>query len=794
LRQMRRAPSFAAVAVATLALGIGSSTAIFTIVNSVLLRPLSFPEPQRLAMIRPTSGSRLSPAYLHDWRLQSLATQDIAGWYDVRANLTGRGEPLDVQVDRVTSNFFALLGTRALLGHTFTTGSDLSRIEPEVLLSYAFWQRRFGAEPSVVGQPITLDGETLTIVGVMPERLGIRTTELAESRAELWTPFPLIPGNRTGMGGFLNVVARLATGATREQAQAELALIARRIEYAYPSYSQNWGVDAVPLHDATVKDVRLTLLVLFGAVGILLIVACANVANLVLGRTATRQAELAIRLSLGASAGRLVRQLLTESFVLAAVGGVFGVLLALWGTALLVSAVPAGLELPRTQEITVDLRVLVFSFLLTILTAVLFGLMPVLGLTRAPQLALREATRGSSSGLSFQRMGSFLIVSEVALSLILLAGAGLLGRSFWALSRVSPGFHAENVLTMRTTLPATKYDTDDSIRAFGRDLLERVKNLPEIRAVGSVNYLPMNHIGAAATFEIEGRPEARPGEQHTSWISVVGGSYFATMRIPLLRGRLPGDADTEKTEPVFVIDDELARRYWPNGNPIGARITWRVGEAERVLGEIVGVVGSVRWQGMSATPNPTTYFWFPQAPARQITVVANTVGDPIAMANLISAQVKSVDANQSVAEIRAMRDVVADDLARPRFTLVLLGSFAGAALLLAAIGLYGVIAFAAAQRTREIGVRIALGAKPSDVLRLFMRRGMLLTGTGLVIGIVTARASGRLVTGLLYGVTPTDPFTLLAVALFLAAVAMLATYLPARRATRVDPMVTLRAE
>jgi putative ABC transport system permease protein len=795
LRLLRRAPGFSLVVVGTLALGIGASTAIITVIDTVLLRPLRFAESQRLTMIRPTSGSRVSAAYLHDWRVESRAFDDMAGWHDVRVNLTGGGAPLEVLADRVTANFFAVLRIRAVLGRTFMAAADLSEVEPEVILSHGLWQRRYGGDPSVVGQPITLDGESFTIIGVMPQGFTIRTTELSQSRAELWMPFRLVPGDRTGMGGFLNVVARLAPGITLDQAHAELSLIARRIEAAHPSYSRDWDVSVVPLLEATVKDVRLALLVLFGAVGILLLIACANVANLVLSRAATRNTEVAIRLSLGATTSRLVRQFVTESLVLAAVGGSLGVILAVWGVEILVSVLPAGLDLPRASEIDVDLRILAFAFLVTILTSILCGFVPALiSAHSAPQSAVRMAARGSSAGSRSNRLRSTLIISEVALAVILLAGAGLLGRSFWELTHVNPGFQTEHVLTMRTTLPASRYPTDDHMRAFSRGLFERIGDLPGVRAVGSVDYLPMSRFGAADRFEIEGRAEARIEDQKFSWVSVVGGRYFDAMGIPLLRGRLPGDADTEKTQPLVVIDEELARRFWVGEDPIGARIAWRRGEDERTSGEIIGVVGAVRWAGMASEPQATTYFWFPQRPERHVTIVTRTLDDPIAMADRLAAQVTDIDPTQPVAEIRPMRDFVAADLAQPRFTMLLLGGFAAAALLLAAMGLYGVIAFGVTQRTQEIGLRVALGAQHYDVLRLVMRRGMRLTGIGLAIGIAAALALGRVVSGLLYGVGPADPATLLAVALFLAAVATLATYLPARRATRTDPMVALKSE
>jgi putative ABC transport system permease protein len=794
MRRLVRSPGFSTIAILTVALGIGASTAVFTVVDSVLLRPLRFPEPERLVMVQPSSGSRVSSAYFHDWRAGSRTFDDMIAWRDARANLTGGPQPREVLVDRVTSNFFAVLRMPALLGRTFTTVIDLSRVQPEVVLSHALWQDRYGADARVIGQPITLDGEIYTVVGVMPPGFAIRTTELAESRADLWIPLPLVPTDWTGMGGALNVVGRLRRDATIDQAQADLALIARRIEEQYPSYSRDWIANVVPLLDATVKDVRATLLVLFGAVGILLLMACVNVANLVLCRVAMRQPELAVRLSLGATGGHLVRQLLTESLVLTLVGGACGVLLAIWGTQLLVSALPAGLQLPRTGEISVDLRILGFAIGATIGTGVVFGALPAISSARsASHSAILQRARASTVARHRNRLGSSLIVGEVALTLVLLAGAGLLGRSFWALTRVDPGFEPERVLTVRMTLPASRYDTDDRIRVFSRSLLERVANVRGVSHVGFANYLPLSNFGVAERFEIDGRPEARIEDQKFSWVGVVGGRYFDAMGIPLLRGRLPGDADTEKTQPVFVIDDQLARLYWPNADPIGARLTWFNGDT-RLSGEVVGVVGNVRWQAVAAAPPTSAYWWFPQVPGRELTIVARTEGDPTAVARFISAQVTEIDPNQPVGEIRPMTDFVADDLARPRFTTLLLGGFASAAVLLAAVGLYGVLAFAVAQRTREIGVRVALGAQRRDVYRLVMRRGGLLLGMGLALGIAATLALGRLVAGLLYGVTPRDPVTMVTVALFLTAVAIIATYLPARRAMHVDPLVALRAE
>ncbi len=795
LRGLRRSPGFALVASLTLALGIGTSTAIFTVIDSVLLRPLPFPAPERLVMIRPSSGSRLSAAYLHEWRSRSKSLQDMAGWRDERANLTGGERPLDVLIDRTTANYFATLGVPPLLGRTFTVSADLDRAEPEAVLSYGFWQRRYGGARDVIGRSMTLDGHGFTIVGVMPAGFTIRTNELAESRAEVWTPFALVAANWTGMGGSLNVVARLRHGVAVAQAHADLALIARGIEQQHPSYSRDWTLEVLPLLDATVSDIRPTLLVLFGAVAILLLLACANVANLVLGRAVTRQPEMAIRRSLGATDGRIARHVLTESLALALVGGVLGVSLAIWGTQLLLAVLPAGLQLPRTREIGVNPRVLAFAVAVTLCSAVGVGLAPSIRMALRPlQPPLPDVTRSRSAGPAPHRMAGALIVSEVALAMILLAGAALLARSFWELIRADLGFRPDGVLTMRTTLPASRYDTDERVRAFNAVLMERIEHLPGVVAVGSVNYLPMSRVGVATSFDIEGRPAARVEDQKFSWVSVVGGHYFDVMGIPLRRGRLPTRADSHPDRPIFVIDEQLARRYWPYSDPVGARLTWSRSGQEPLSGEIVGVVGNVRLQSANDASPSMVYWWFPNAPDREITVVVRAAGRTDAIAAAVAGQVNEIDRNQPVSALRPMNELVSADRARSRFVMGLVGGFAVAALGMAAIGLYGVIAFTVAQRTREIGVRIALGARRRDVLQLVMGRGAMLVGTGLVIGLMSALALGRFVSSLVYGVTPGDPATLLAAAAFLAAVALVATYLPARRAASVEPVAALTAK
>ena len=575
-RSLMQTPGFAAVSIMTLALGIGAATAIFTVVNAVLLQPLRFADPQQLTMIWTSIHSRVPPAYINEWRARSQTMNDVAGWRDDRVNLTGRGEPSELLADLVTSNFFAVLGVPASLGRTFTAASTLNVVGSEVVLSHRFWQRRYGGDTAVIGQSLTLDGRSFTIIGVMPERFAIRTLELAESRPDVWLPLALLPADADAMSGILHVVGRLKAGVTVERAQAELTLIARNVEGRQPSSTRDWSIEAVPLLEATVRDVRLTMLVLTGAVIILLLIACANVGNLLLSRGAARRQELAIRQSLGATAGRLVRQLLTESFLLATVGGVLGFVMAMIQTKLLISTLPASLDFPRIGEVTVDARMLVFALSVTSLSAILFGLVPAwMSAWSASPLAAAGTARGSSFSGPHVRFSAALIVMEIALAVTVLAGAGLLVRSFWNLTRVNPGFDASHVTTMRTALPASKYDTDERVRLFGRDLLRRIESLPGVDAAGVANYLPLSRVGAGGSFEIEGRAADRANDRPGSWISVVGGNYFEAMGIPLLRGRVPTDADTEITQPVFVIDEGLAQRYWPGEDPVGARVTWQ---------------------------------------------------------------------------------------------------------------------------------------------------------------------------------------------------------------------------
>lgn len=792
VRSLWQAPVFTATAVLTLALAIGAATTMFTVVDGVLLRSLPFPEADRLTMIQPTSGSRVSPAYLGAWRTQGRTFADIAGWYDAPTNLTGNGDTVEVQADRTTTNFFRVLGVPALLGRTFSTTPDLTRDEPEVVLGYALWQRSFGGAPDVIGRRLTLDGRAYTVVGVMPEAFTIRTNELAESRAELWLPFPLVDGNPVGMGGSLNVVGRLRNRATVDQARRDLVAVSHRIEAQYPSYSHDWSVRVLPLLDATVKDIRPMLLLLFGGVGLLLLISYVNVANLTLVRAIRRQQEWATRMAVGATRGHIARQVLTETGVLAVLAASLGVLVSAWTTSALVAWVPSGVDLPRTAGIGFDVRVLLFAVALAAVTTIGCGLASLIkarGIGAGTALAVRE---GHAPG-GWGRVTNGLIVSEIALSVMLAAGAGLLVRTVWSLMRIDPGFRAEHVLTLRTSLPPERYATAERIHAFGDALLQRIDALPGVRAAGFSSYLPLTHFGVADSFDIDDGADGRVGEKW-AWTALVDGAYFEAMGIPLLRGRLPGNADFVSSGPRVFIDETLAKRYWPGKNPVGSRITTRHPDGQTVTGEIIGVVGSVRWQTLSAAPPATTYWWFPSLESREISIVVRTSGDPAAIARRVAAQVTAIDPYQGVADVRAMGDIVSADLARPRFTMFLLLGFGSMAVLLAVIGVYGVIAFAVDQRRREIAVRIALGAHPHDVIMLLLGRGALLITGGVVGGIGGELAAGRYVAGLIHGVVPADPAALAAAAAILAVAGMLAVYVPAQRAGRIDPMVTIRGQ
>jgi putative ABC transport system permease protein len=783
LRSLQKNPGFSAVTIITLALGIGASTAMFTLVNSILLRPLEYPEPERLVVLwerNPGGEERnvVSPRSFFAWREQAESFEQLAATWDRLLNLTGGGEAEQLRGKATTGSFFSVLGAGAQLGRTYRHGEEEAAV---AVLSHRLWQRRFGGDPAVVGRTITLDGRDRTVVGVMPADFHSLGT-----KADLWVPIRLPPEG----GRFLQVIGRLRPGTTLEQARTEMRAIGRRLAERYPAVNTGWGVTLVPLHEQVTGDVRPALLVLLGAVGLLLLIACANVANLLLGRAAVRRKEMAVRLSLGATRARLIRQTLTESLVLAGGAGLFGLGLAVWGTQTLVRLLPPDLALPRLDEVRVDGRVLGFALGISLLTGVLFGITPAL-FGSAVRLAgtLREAARGTTSGRS--RIRKALVVVEVALAVVLLVGAGLLGRSLQRLLEVDTGVRTEQVLTMRMWLAGPQYG-EAALRSFMARLLPRLKALPGARSVGAEQHLPLTGDKLGHRFYRADRPPPREGEVWSTDIRAVAGDYFGTLGIPLLRGRAFDARDHENAPPVVIINEELARRHFPGEDPIGKRISYPWSDTISV--EIIGVVGSIRERGPREEPSPAIYRPYAQMPTARVALVIRSAGDPLALASAAAAAVREIDPSQPVAEVRTMEQVVSATVARPRLNLYLLGGFAGMALLLAALGLYGVVSYSVTQRSHEIGVRIALGARPADVLRLMVREGMGLTVLGLLIGLGAALAATHVMASLLFGIRATDPPTLAGVSAFVAAVALLASYLPARRATRLDPMAALRAE
>ncbi|MGI9182063.1 MAG: ABC transporter permease, partial [Longimicrobiaceae bacterium] len=764
----------------------GAGTAMFNLVNSVLLRPLDFREAERLVMLwerspRGSEQNAVSPRNFFAWREQAESSEELAATYDRPRNLTGGGEAEQLLTRLTTANFFSVLGASAHHGRTYLPGEDA---EDVVVLSHRLWQRRFGGDPAVIGRTVTLHDQPLTVVGVMPPDF-----RAVGAKPDLWVPVELDP---EWHGRFLQVVGRLRPGATVEQARTEMSTIARRLAEAYPEFNTGSGINAVPLHEQVTGEVRPALLVLLGAVGLLLLIACANVANLLLGRAAARRKEMAVRLSLGATRTRLIRQTLSESLLLAGIAGALGLVLAVWGTAALVRLLPPDLALPRLDEVAVDGRVLGFALAVSLLTGMLFGIAPAL-FASAVNLAqtLREATRGSTAGRSGFRKA--LVVVEVALAVVLLVGAGLLGRSLQRLLEVDPGMRTEQVLTMRMSLAGTTYQEDAAKRNFMGDLLPRLEALPGARSAGGVMHLPLTGHSLGHSFYRADRPRPLPEEELSTDIRVVAGDYFRTLGIPLLGGRAFDARDNENAPALFAVNEQLARQYFPGEDPLGKQISFEWFD-DQITGEIVAVVGSVRESGLTAEPAPAIYRPYAQMPSPQMTMVIRSQGEPLALAAAATAAVRQIDPNQPVAEIRTLEQVVSDTVARPRLNLYLLGGFAGVALLLAALGLYCIVSYSVTQRSHEIGVRVALGAKRGDVLQLILRQGMALTGLGLVLGLGVALAATRVMASLLFGIGATDPVTLAGVSGFLALVALLASYLPARRAARVDPVVTLRAE
>ncbi len=797
-RMLLKSPGFTVVAVLALALGIGANSAIFSVVNAVLLRPLPFPEPARL--VRLGAGSRGEPTArgvfsfpdYKDVQAQAQTLEYVAGYLNSGTVLTGEGEePMRILGADVAADYFPLLGVQPELGRVFTRAEDQPGAAV-VVISHGLWQRRFGARPNVLGQQLKMGSTNATIIGVMPA--GFEYPFRAEHQ-DFWAPLNghPTPDREQRDEHSLPVIARLKPGVTVEQARAELATLARRFEQQYPASNTAVTITAASLHADLTRDVRPALFILLGAVGFVLLIACANVANLLLARAASRSKEIAIRTALGASRWRIVRQLLVESLLLAIVGGGLGLLLAMWGVDLLVAASPA--NIPRVQQVGLDGRVLAFTLLLSALVGIAFGLVPALHASK-PDLndALKEGSRGSTESLRRNRVRSLLVVAEVALSLMLLIGAGLLLKSFMRLVQTDPGFDASHVLTLDIPLGRQRYATPEQQTDFFRRLVERTKSLPGVAAAGIVNDLPLSGNGDNYTFQIAGRPAAPPGAEPIADYTVASPGYCETLRIPLRQGRLLTAQDNAQAPRVLLISESLARRHFADTNPIGQRLMLDI-DNETAPREIVGVVGDVRRAALDTEAAPEFYLPYEQVPERRMNlVVRTTAADAASMTASVRGAVRDLDKDQLIWQTRTLDQLLAASVAGRRFNMLLLGIFAAVALLLAALGIYGVMAYSVTRRTHEIGIRMALGARAGDVLKLVIGQGMLLAGAGVALGLIGALAVTRVLTTLLYGVSPTDPLTFAGLALLLALIAFVACYVPARRATKVDPMIALRYE
>ncbi len=799
LRQLRTHPGYAALVAATLALGIGANTAMFSAVNAVVLRPLPFRDPGRLYALweaNPVKGwdrETAAPANMYDWKAGVSAFEDVAAYadFDDEKVLTGQGEPRVLNATDVTGNFFQVLGVQPRLGPGFRPEETWRGSEPVVLLSDATWRDRFGADPAIVGRTIRLDGVSHRVVGVMPA--GFR---YPNADVQAWLPMGWDPASRTKTffrrAHWLRPIARLRAGATPAEARTQLGSVVGRLQKQYPETNRNMSAGMTSLHRFVVGDTRAPLLVLLGAVGLLLLLACANVANLLLVRASGRAREMAVRLALGAQGRRLVRLLMTESLLLSVVGGAAGILLGWWGTRALERLQPRGLL--RVAHFGMDLRVLGFAAAITVVSGLFFGLAPALWARRADAAeTLREGRHTGVPGRGARRTAGALVVAEVALALLLVTGAGLLVRSFWHLKNVDPGFDPRGVLSATVELPGSKYDTGTKATAFFEELVARARALPSVESAAATSQLPLIEQGYTSDFSIEGRD---PGDYGSEVIHRrVTPGYFRTMRVPVLEGRTLTDADRMDGRMVAVINQALARKYFPNQDPVGQRIASDAHpDSTSVWRTIVGVVGSERQNGMARPPQIEMLVPVAQDPTSKMSLLLRTAGDPTALVPAVRRVVHQLDPDLPLFRVRTMASVRDESLARQRYLMTLLLVFAGVALVLAVVGVYGVTAQAAHQRTREIGIRVALGARLRDVLVAVVGRSMALIGGGLLVGAGAALLATRAMTSLLFQVSPDDPPTYAVVAAVLAVAGLLASWLPARRAARVDPMTVLREE
>ncbi len=793
-RMLRKNPGFTAIAVLTLALGIGANTAIFSVVNAVLLRPLPYQDADRLIALQENSP-RVGPVSVSypnflDWRQQSHAFSQMAAVHNLGFNLSGVTQPENIEGLAVSPNFLSLLGVRPFLGRDFLPEEETAGTAPVVLLSYQLWQSHMGADSNVMGRSITLDGRSFTIIGVLPATF--RAPEKSDVIAPIgvWAKDMMERGGR----GDMNVVGRLAPGVTLTQARVEMETIAARLAKEYPEANQGAGVAMMSMRDVFVGDTRPAVLVLFAAVVLVLLIACVNVANLFLVRGAARAKEIAVRRAFGASRGRVVRQMLTESFLLSLLGGALGIVLGVWGVRGLGHLIPP--DSFQGLEVRMDQSVLLFTGAIVVLVSVAFGLFPAFQATRPDvQETLKEGGRSATAGTGQHRLRSALAIAETAIALVLLVGAGLMMKSLYRLLQVNPGFRPARVLQMEMNLRSAQYSTPEAMKNFWQQVLDRTRALPGVESVALGTNVPLSFNHGRSDITIEGQPQPAPGEYAHPDFHIVSPGYIETLTVPILRGRSFVEADNESGLPVALINAALARRYWPNEDPVGKRIL----QGHRSSGAnpwitIVGLVGDTKLYGLANPSRFEVYLPFRQRPQDDMSLLVRSTADPASLTAAIRQAVAAIDKDQPVFGIATMQELVDESVGTRRLTLILLGLFSSLALILAAIGIYGVVSYSVALRTHEIGIRMALGAQPKDVLRLVLGQGARLAFWGAAIGLVAALGFTRLLSSLLYSVSASDPLTFAVVAVLLVLIALAASYIPARRALRVDPMVALRYE
>jgi putative ABC transport system permease protein len=786
LRSLFRRPALAFLIVLTLGLGMGVTTALFSLIDGVLLRPLAYHHPESLVWVYGRNTERdslpLSPPDFLDYRSENQVLSGLAAFQDRDVNLAGGDVPEHIQGAAVSSGFFQMLGVQPLAGNFFTGEEEKSGAQV-VILSEDLWRSRFGASTSVIGKTIQLDGKPTVVTGVMPASFRL------PDRAHLWVPLTFSgDGMNIRRFHFLYVVGRLKPGVTVKTAQSNLDAIAARLAASFPDSNDGWKTRLVPLKDYVVGDARLALLVMFGAVGIVLLIACANIASLLLVEGIARESEMAIRSALGASRLRLVGQLLTESLLLSVLGAAFGLLLATWSLRLLVALNPG--NIPRLEEVHIAPTTFGFVCVLAVLSALLFGLMPALFSSRPNlQSTLRETGRNTTTSTTVRRLSRLLVVGEITLSTALIIGMGLLGKSFFQLSSVDPGFHDDNVLTAGIVLSSPRYTKPNLSSPFFQSVLQRLSTAPGVEAAGVVNAIPLSGDGGDVPFSIEGHPPATPDDQLFAFYRVASADYFKAMSIPLLRGRSFTENDSKDAPKVVIIDQTLAEGLWPGENPLGRRL--RIDLGEPFVAEVIGVVGNVRHSGLDQTPFQTLYLSYQQDQWANLNVIVRTSYDPAGVSKILRQAVADLDPAQPVS-IRSLHEIVSKSVARPLFNMFLLSVFAILALVLALVGIYGVISYSVSQRRNEIGIRVALGASPWDTFRLVLREGLLLTVLGIGLGLVFALAATRGLASLLYGVTNTDVSIYLGAAVLVVLVTLVACVVPARKAVRIDPLTAIR--